>query len=193
MVVPNSFIEKSQTGGVLMNTAKRVAGILILLVHVVGGIVAGRILVILFFASQSELPTDPYDYGPRRDPVTPIWFLAVAGVLTVLIAGTLLYLLGRKFPRVSAYSMLLLPVLYVLPFILSISVPGIPTTDAVTEFIKDLAALTYYTVIGSLFGIALISAANVQWQPAKVSPKKDHQRSKNRARTEQWTDSDSNL
>jgi hypothetical protein len=175
-----------------MNPAKRVAGILILLVHVIGGIGAGRILVMLFFASQSELSPDPYvyNYGPRRDPIAPIWFFAVAGVLSVLIAGSLLYFLGRKFPRVSAYFMLLLlPVLYVLPFILSIAVPGTPTPDAVTGFIKDLAALTYYAVIGSLFGIALITASNVQRQPVKVSPKTDQHRKKKRVRSERWTDS----
>lgn len=165
-----------------MNTAKRVAGILILLAHVIGGLGAGRIFVMLFFAAQSEQSPDPYayDYGPRRDPITPIWFFAVAGILTVLLGGTLLYHLGRKFPRVSAYSMLLLPVFYVLPVVLSIAVPGIPETDAVNGFVKDLAALTYQSVIGSLFGIALISAANPNDQPTKISPKPEHRQRKNR-------------
>ena len=165
-----------------MNTAKRVAGILILLAHVIGGLGAGRIFVMLFFAAQSEQSPDPYayDYGPRRDPITPIWFFAVAGILTVLLGGTLLYHLGRKFPRVSAYSMLLLPVFYVLPVVLNIAVPGIPDTDAVNGFVKDLAALTYQSVIGSLFGIALISAANPNDQPTKISPKPEHRQRKNR-------------
>ncbi len=90
-----------------MNTAKRVAGILILLVHVIGGFMVGRVFVILFFASQSELSLNPdgYDRGPRRDPVTLIWFLGIAGVLSVLIFGPLLYLLGRRFPRVASYSL----------------------------------------------------------------------------------------
>jgi len=158
-----------------MNTAKRVAGILILLAHAIGGFMVGRVFVILFFASQSELSLDPYGYdrGPRRDPVTPIWFLAIAGVLSVLIFGSLIYVLGRRFPRIASYSLLLLPMLYVLPFILSVAVPGIPTPDAVTKFAGDLAAITYYSVIGSLFGIALISSGNQNCQPAKVTLKSD--------------------
>ena len=158
-----------------MNTAKRVAGILIFLTHVVGGLMVGRVFVILFLASQSELSLDPYGYdrGPRRDPVTLIWFLGIAGVLSVLIFGSLIYALGRRFPRVASYSLLLLPMLYVLPFILSVAVPGIPAPDAVTQFAGDLAAIIYYSVVGSLFGIALISSGNPNCQQAKVTSKSD--------------------
>lgn len=158
-----------------MNTAKRVAGILILLVHVIGGFMVGRVFVILFFASQSELSVDPYGYdsGPRRDPVTPIWFLGIAGVLSLLIFGSVLYFLGRRFSRVTSYSLLLLPMLYALPFILSVAVPGIPPADAVKKFAGDLAAIAYYSVIGSLFGITLISAASPHRQ-AGFSRKSDH-------------------
>lgn len=176
-----------------MNTAKRVAGILILLAHVIGGLGAARVLVILFFARQSELTPDPYAYnvGPQRDPMTPIWFFAIAGLLSIVIGGSLLYVLGRKFPRVAIYAMLLLPALYVLPFILSIAVPGIPDPDAVTAFIKELAALTYYSVVGSWFGIALISAANADDQPVKVSTKPVRRRRKKDAEHEQRTARDS--
>ena len=158
-----------------MTTAKSWAGILILLVHVIGGFIVGRVFVILFFASQSELSLNPEAYvpGPRRAPVTPIWFLSIAGVFAVLFFGPLLYLLGRRFPRVAAYSLLLLPMLYGLPFVLSVAVPGISAPDAVAKFAGDLAAITYYSVIGSLFGIALISAA-ARHQQAGISMKSDH-------------------
>lgn len=58
-----------------MNTAKRVAGILILLVHVIGGFMVGRVFCdFVFRQSLGTLTPYGYDSGPRATLSHPSGF-----------------------------------------------------------------------------------------------------------------------
>lgn len=140
-------------------------GLILFLLHAVSFGMMGRFWAVLHVAHVSSVTLDPYadPYGPKpMDPMTTIWIGVIVSLVAVVVLAPSLYLLGRVWPRLTPYLLLMVVVGYfVVPILYSMVPP--PRNAQRAEQLKYLPMFLsncFFCVMGMLLGTGIITLAD---------------------------------